>query len=86
LIFKDVCAFVKSKIDQNNLESVYFAQNIASDLANCQIDVQNLQQLLQTASSSQNLLDLYYYTNLAKSANLPSMFLKRELRYFELLF
>ncbi|CAF0949106.1 unnamed protein product [Brachionus calyciflorus] len=67
----EICNLAKLKLDKNSIESVFFALSLARSVPNCDIPSADYQQTLTKAASSQNVADLYYYTQLAELLKTP---------------
>jgi oligosaccharyltransferase complex subunit delta (ribophorin II) len=63
----DICTFAKSKVDKLNLESIYYATSLANLVPNCQLTNAEFQATLNSAATSKNVAELYFYTLIAKN-------------------
>jgi hypothetical protein len=61
----ELCAFTRTKLDTNNLESVYYSVGIASLLSNCKLNVADFQKTISAAATSKSMLDLYYFAEIS---------------------
>jgi oligosaccharyltransferase complex subunit delta (ribophorin II) len=67
----EVCTFVKSKVDKTNIESVFYGTSLAASISNCALPVADFEAVLNSASNSQKVVDLYYYVQTAINLKKP---------------
>jgi len=67
----EVCNFIKSKVDKSNIESVFYATSLAGTISNCVLPVADFETVLNTASSSAKVVDLFYYVLAANNLKKP---------------
>lgn len=61
----ELCNLIKTKVDKANIESVFNAASLAGTIENCQLNAADFQDVLTAASSSLNVAELYYYSEIA---------------------
>lgn len=66
---KEVCEFVKAKVDKNSIESIYQATALAALIQNCPLDTSAFQAVLANGDASTSVSDLYYYALTMKTLN-----------------
>jgi len=64
---QDVCNLAKTKVDKNNLESIYYATSLAALVPNCALNAGDFQATLNAGASSANVADLYYFAFASKN-------------------
>jgi len=62
----ELCNLAKTKVDLTSLESIYYSASLAS-LSGCALLAADYRNALNSAASSTNLADLYYYAFASKS-------------------
>lgn len=67
----DICTFVKSKVDKNNLESIYYGTSIAALVPNCVLPTADYQTTIKNGATSKSVADLYFYTLITLNVKLP---------------
>lgn len=67
----EICNFVKSKVDKNSAESIYYAVSLAGSVPNCALPTADYQAALTNAANGLNVPDLYFYTLTAQLLKQP---------------